>query len=58
MLHQLPNEQEVKLKLSEHLLFKKRTIKDCLDYFMKHYQTEKGITDITLSSYKMALDNF
>ena len=52
------NEQEVKLNLSEHLLDNNLTIEDCIKYFKKNYQTEKGITDSTLSSYNKSLNDF
>ena len=34
------------------------TIEDCIKYFKKNYQTEKGITDSTLSSYNKSLNDF
>lgn len=52
------NEQEVKLKLSEHFLEQNLTINDCAVYFKRNYKTEKGITDSTMKSYNLAVDNF
>ena len=52
------NEQEVKLNLTESLIERNINIKNCIDYFMQHYQVERGITDSTISSYKLALNDF
>lgn len=52
------NEQEVKLGLSEHLLYQKLTIEDCIKYFKRNYKTEKGIEQSTMDSYNVALNDF
>lgn len=51
------NEQEVKLGLAESLIERNLTLKDCINYFMQNYQVERGITDSTISSYKLALND-
>jgi len=52
------NEQEVKLNLTDSLIERNITILYCIDYFTHHYQIERGITDSTMNSYKLALDDF
>jgi len=52
------NEQLVKFNMAEHLLDTKLTIDECIEYFSKNYQTERGITDSTMKSYKLALRDF
>ena len=52
------NEQEVKLKLTNHLLEQQLTIQDCIAFFKRSYKTEKGITQSTMDSYILAVRDF
>ena len=52
------NEQEVKMNLSLHIVDQNLTIKDCVEYFIKNYSRETGITASTMKSYKYAIGDF
>jgi len=52
------NETEVKLHLAESLLESRVTIESCIQFFNTNYQTEKGIQESTLKSYKNAVRDF
>ena len=52
------NEQEVKLRIADHLIDQNLTIKDCAQFFITQYPKEYGITASTLKSYKYAVEDF
>lgn len=52
------NEQEVKLRLTNHLLDSEMTIEKCIQFFNSNYKTEKGIAESTHKSYKNAVRDF
>ncbi|NQV37292.1 MAG: tyrosine-type recombinase/integrase [Candidatus Marinimicrobia bacterium] len=52
------NEQEVKLRLADHLLESRVTIDICIKYFNANYQTERSIQDSTCKIYRLALNDF
>lgn len=54
------NELDVKQRLKDEVkrTDENRTIQECIDYFLKHYKTETGITESTFKSYRLAVNDF